>query len=179
MIFSKTKLSDACIIEIEKIEDERGFFARIWDKEKFLENGIGSEFLQSSISLSKKKGTIRGMHYQTKPFEESKIVRCTRGSIFDVIIDLRADSKTFKEWFGIELSENNYRCMYIPKGFAHGFQTLENDSEVSYQISETYKPEYSKGIRWNDEFFEIKWPLIPTIMSKKDEKFPKFNINNI
>jgi|TARA_B110000495_G_C23040346_1_gene623559 dTDP-4-dehydrorhamnose 3,5-epimerase len=179
MIFSKTKLSDACIIEIEKIEDERGFFARIWDKEKFLENGIGSEFLQSSISLSKKKGTIRGMHYQTKPFEESKIVRCTRGSIFDVIIDLRADSKTFKEWFGIELSENNYRCMYIPKGFAHGFQTLENDSEVSYQISETYKPEYSKGIRWNDKFFEIKWPLIPTIMSKKDEKFPKFNINNI
>ena len=179
MIFSKTKLSDACIIEIEKIEDERGFFARIWDKEKFLENGIGSEFLQSSISLSKKKGTIRGMHYQTKPFEESKIVRCTRGSIFDVIIDLRADSKTFKEWFGIELSENNYRCMYIPKGFAHGFQTLENDSEVSYQISETYKPEYSKGIRWNDKIFEIKWPLIPTIMSKKDEKFPKFNINNI
>jgi dTDP-4-dehydrorhamnose 3,5-epimerase len=179
MIFSKTKLSDACIIEIEKIEDERGFFARIWDKEKFLENGIGSEFLQSSISLSKKKGTIRGMHYQTKPFEESKIVRCTRGSIFDVIIDLRADSKTFKEWFGIKLSENNYRCMYIPKGFAHGFQTLENDSEVTYQISETYKPEYSKGICWNDKFFEIKWPLIPTIMSKKDEKFPKFNINNI
>ena len=156
MIFSKTKLSDACIIEIEKIEDKRGFFARIWDKEKFLENGIGSEFLQSSISLSKKKGTIRGMHYQTKPFEESKIVRCTRGSIFDVIIDLRADSKTFKEWFGIELSENNYRCMYIPKGFAHGFQTLENNSEVLYQISEIYKPKYSKGIRLNDKFFEIK-----------------------
>ena len=179
MIFSKTKLSDACIIEIEKIEDERGFFARTWDKEKFLENGIDFEFLQSSISLSKKKGTIRGMHYQTKPFEESKIIRCTRGSIFDVIIDLRSDSKTFKEWFGIELSENNYRCMYIPKGFAHGFQTLEDDSEVTYQISEMYKPEYAKGIRWNDEFFEIKWPLIPTIMSKKDEKFLKFDMNKI
>jgi dTDP-4-dehydrorhamnose 3,5-epimerase len=179
MIFSKTKLSNACIIEIEKEEDDRGFFARIWDGKKFLENGINDEFLQYSISLSKKKGTIRGMHYQKKPFEESKIIRCTRGSIFDVIIDLRPDSKTFKEWFGIELSENNYRCLYIPKGFAHGFQTLEDNSEVIYQISEMYKPEYAKGICWNDKFFEIKWPLIPTIMSEKDKKFQKFDIKNI
>ena len=179
MEFTKAKIQGVIVIEPEKIKDSRGFFARSWDFNEFKKNGLNTKIAQCSISYNKKRGTIRGMHYQTKPFEESKIVRCTRGSIFDVIIDLRADSKTFKEWFGIELSENNYRCMYIPKGFAHGFQTLENDSEVSYQISETYKPEYSKGISWNDEFFEIKWPLIPTIMSKKDEKFPKFNINNI
>ena len=135
MIFSKTKLSDAYIIEIEKFEDERGFFARIWDKEKFLENGINDEFLQHSISLSKKKGTIRGMHYQIKPFEESKIVRCTRGRIFDVIIDLRPDSKTFKEWFGIELSENNYRCLYIPKG--KSLACLESAS-ISLLIQQRY-----------------------------------------
>ena len=172
MIFSKTKLSDACIIEIEKFEDERGFFARIWDKEKFLENGINDEFLQHSISLSKKKGTIRGIHYQIKPFEESKIVRCTRGSIFDVIIDLRPDSKTFKKW--CSLSEKNCKAIYIPKGFAHGFQTLEDNTEISYQISEFYHPEYAKGIRWDDKTFRIEWPLNVSLISENDLDYTPF-----
>jgi len=174
MIFSKTKLSDACIIEIEKFDDERGFFARIWDKEKFLENGINDEFLQHSISLSKKKGTIRGMHYQIKPFEESKIVRCTRGSIFDVIIDLRPDSKNFKKWCSFELTEDNYKMLYIPKGFAHGFQTLEDNTEISYQISEFYHPEYTKGIRWDDKTFRIEWPLNVSLISEKDLDYTPF-----
>ena len=174
MIFSKTKLSDACIIEIEKFEDERGFFARIWDKEKFLENGINDEFIQHSISLSKKKGTIRGIHYQIKPFEESKIVRCTRGSIFDVIIDLRPDSKTFKKWCSFELTEDNYKMLYIPKGFAHGFQTLEDNTEVSYQISEFYHPEYAKGIRWDDKTFRIEWPLNVSSISENDLDYTPF-----
>ena len=179
MKFVKTSLTDAYVIEIERKEDERGFFARTLDKKSFTDLNLDVDLFQNNISFNKKAKTLRGMHYQKKPFEESKIIRCTRGSIFDVIIDLRPDSKTFKERFGIELSENNYRCLYIPKGFAHGFQTLEDNSEVIYQISEMYKPEYAKGICWNDKFFEIKWPLIPTIMSKKDEKHPKFNINNI
>ena len=159
MIFSETKLSGAYIIDIEKIKDERGFFARTWDKNEFSKLGLESEFVQSSISLNKKKGTIRGMHYQIKPYEENKIVRCTKGRIFDVIIDIRADSITFKEWLSVELSEDNYKILYIPKGFAHGFQTLEDNTEIYYQISEQYSTKLSKGVKYDDETFDIKWPL--------------------
>jgi len=175
MIFSETKLSGAYIIEIEKIQDERGFFARTWDKNEFSEKGLDSEFVQSSISHNEKKGTIRGMHYQIEPNEENKIVRCTKGSIFDVIIDLRPDSKTFKKWFSIELSVDNFRMLYIPKGFAHGFQTLEDNSEVFYQISQYYNSESSRGIRWNDKTFQIKWPLEMTVISQKDSLNPVFS----
>ena len=136
MIFSETKIAGVYVIDIEKIEDERGFFARTWDKKKFLEMELESEFVQFSISSNSKKNTFRGMHYQTKPYEETKIVRCVKGRIFDIIIDLRPNSKTFKEIFSIELSENNYKILYIPKGFAHGFQTLEENTEVFYQISQ-------------------------------------------
>lgn len=179
MIFTETELSGAYVIEIEKVEDKRGFFARSWDKKEFEKHGLNPNLVQCSISLNIKKGILRGMHFQDSPYEETKLVRCTKGRIFDVMVDLREDSPSKNKWFGVELTESNHKMLYVPEGFAHGFQTLENDSEVSYQISETYKPEYSKGIRWNDKFFEIKWPLIPTIMSKKDEKHPKFNINNI
>ena len=175
MIFSETKLSGVYVIDIEKIEDERGFFARTWDKDELSKMGLESEFIQSSISLNKKKGTIRGMHYQTKPYEENKIVRCTRGRIFDVIIDLRSNSKTFKEWFSVELSADNYKMLYIPKGFAHGFQTLEDNTEVFYQISQYYNSEYSKGIIWNDKIFQINWPLPLTNISQKDLSNPKFS----
>jgi dTDP-4-dehydrorhamnose 3,5-epimerase len=175
MIFSETKFLGVYIIEIEKYEDERGFFARTWDKNQIKEMGLDDNIIQSSMSYNRKKGTIRGMHYQIKPFEETKLVRCTKGKIFDVIIDLRKDSKTFKKWISIELSENNHRTLYIPKGFAHGFQTLEDNTEIIYDISQTYNPEYSKGIKWNDKIIGIKWPLEVTMISKKDSMNPYFD----
>ena len=175
MIFIKTKFLGVYIIEIEKYEDERGFFARTWDKNQIKEMGLDDSIIQSSMSYNRKKGTIRGMHYQIKPFEETKLVRCTKGKIFDVIIDLRKDSETFKKWISIELSENNHRTLYIPKGFAHGFQTLEDNTEIIYDISQTYNPEYSNGIRWNDKIIGIKWPLEVTMISKKDSMNPYFD----
>jgi len=168
MIFSETELSEAYVIEIERVEDERGFFARTWDKNEFIERNLDYEFIQSSVSRNSKKGTFRGMHFQGKPYDETKIVRCTKGKIFDVIIDLRSNSKTFKKWFAIELSEDNHRMLYIPKGFAHGFQTLEDNSEVFYQISQIYKPEFARGVRWDDPIFGIKLPLEISIISPKD-----------
>lgn len=168
MIFTETKLKGSFVIEIEKLEDDRGFFARIWDQEKFEELGLDIKFSQFSISFNKKIGTLRGMHYQIKPHQEVKLVRCTKGRLFDVIIDLRKDSKTFMNWFGVELNSQNYKMLYIPKGFAHGFQTLKNDSEIFYQISESYDPVYSRGIRWDDPKINIKWPINQPIISKND-----------
>lgn len=177
MIFSETKLLGAYVIEIEKNEDERGFFARTLDKNDFLKKGLDSKFVQSSISYNNKKGTIRGMHYQSKPYEESKLVNCIRGSIFDVIIDLRPKSKNFKKWCSFELTETNHKMLYIPKGFAHGFQTLEDHTEVSYQISQFYHPEYSKGVKWNDKIFGISWPLNISLISQKDLDYAPFQNN--
>jgi len=174
MIFSETKLSDAYIIDIEKIEDERGFFARTWDKDEFSKMGLGTEFIQSSVSFNKKRGTLRGMHYQIEPYEESKFVRCTQGKIFDVIIDLRKNSKTFKNWISVELSSLNHKILYIPNGFAHGFQTLEDNSEVHYDITQIFNSEYSRGLRWDDPTFKIEWPLDITIISEKDRKYKPF-----
>lgn len=169
MIFTETKLSGVYVIEIEKIEDERGFFARTFDKDEFSKIGLDSKFVQSSISLNKKKGTIRGMHYQLKPYEEIKIVKCTKGRIFDVIIDLRPDSKTFKEWLSVELSEDNYKMLYVPKGFAHGFQTLEDNCEIFYQISEQYNEKYSSSVKWNNPEVSIDWPLKISNISDRDK----------
>ena len=175
MIFSESSISGAYIIEIEKIEDERGFFARTWDKKEFLKNELETDFVQFSISQNKKKGTIRGMHYQSKPYEEIKIVTCTKGKIFDVIIDLRENSSTFKKWFSVELSSNNHKMLYIPKGCAHGFQTLEDNTEVFYQISEYYNSIHYRGIRWDDKTFQINWPLNITEISNKDLSNPLFS----
>lgn len=172
LIFTETELKGAFIIEVEKINDERGFFARTWDKEKFEKHNLNSNIVQCSISINKKKGTIRGMHYQVKPYEESKIVRCTKGKIFDVIIDLRKKSSTFKKWISVEISENNHKMIYIPKGFAHGFQTLEDNTEIFYQISEFYNKDASSGIKCNDPELSIKWPLEITMVSEKDKNFP-------
>ncbi len=174
MIFTETKLSGAYVIEIEKIEDERGFFTRTFDKNEFIKMKLDSKFVQSSISQNKKKGTIRGMHYQVKPYEENKIIRCTKGSIFDVIIDLRPNSKTFKEWFSIKLNTNNYKMLYIPKGFAHGFQTLEDECEIVYDISEYYDKIHSNGIRYNDPNFNIIWPLKISNISDRDKNFSNY-----
>ena len=174
MIFTETELSGSYIIEPEKIEDSRGFFSRIWDKKLFEERGLDSKILQSSISFNKKRGTLRGMHYQIQPYEESKLVRCTKGRIFDVIVDMRKNSQTFKNWISIELSESNYKMLYIPKGFAHGFQTLVDNSEVRYDITQIFSPEHSRGLKWNDSEFKIKWPLDISIVSKKDAEYEPF-----
>ena len=175
MKFLETSLKDAYIVEIEPIEDNRGLFARSWCKREFEAHRLNPEIVQCNISFNIKKGTLRGMHYQTKPFKEAKLVRCTRGAIFDVIIDLRADSPTFKDWFAVELTDKNRKMLYIPERFAHGFQTLKDNTEVFYQMSEYYSPEYSKGIRWNDPSFSIKWPEDKRNISKRDQQYPDFS----
>jgi|TARA_B110000495_G_C22741778_1_gene434906 dTDP-4-dehydrorhamnose 3,5-epimerase len=175
MIFTKAKLEDVKIIEIEKHEDERGFFARQWDSELFKKEKLNSKIRQCNISSTIKKGTIRGMHYQKKPFEEVKLVRCTNGKIYDIVIDLRKNSKTYKQWEGFELSENNFKTLYIPEGFAHGFQALEDYSVIFYQVSQEYSPKHETGIRWNDPVFNISWPLSPPILSEKDQMWELFS----
>ncbi|MGI0062633.1 MAG: dTDP-4-dehydrorhamnose 3,5-epimerase family protein, partial [Nitrosotalea sp.] len=147
---------------------------RTCDKKKFEEYGLNSKLSQCSISFNKKKGTLRGMHYQGTPYNEVKLIRCTKGKTFDVIIDLRPKSTTFKEWFGLELGEENHKMLYVPEGFAHGFQTLTDNTEIFYQISEYYMRDYSMGVRWNDPAFNIKWALVPTVISKKDQSYPDF-----
>ena len=171
MIFEETKLQGAYIIKIEKIEDERGFFGRTWDKKIFEEHGLNHCIHQCNISFNKKKGTIRGMHYQASPYEEDKLIRCTRGKVFEVMIDLRNNSNTFKNYLGIVVDSDDYKMLYVPKGFALGFQTLEDNTEVFYQMSQVYIPQYSKGIRWDDPSINISWPLKPTVLSKKDKAY--------
>ena len=169
MKFTKTKLEGVYIIDIEKIEDERGFFARVWDKDVFTELGLDSDNVQCNISYNKNKGTLRGFHYQLEPFGEGKIVRCIKGKVYEVILDIRKESKTFLEWEGIELNESNYKMLFIPKGFALAFQTLEDETEIFYQMTQKYMPKYSAGIRWNDPKLKVKWPLKPTVISQKDQ----------
>ncbi len=177
MKFFETELKGSYIIELEKLEDERGFFTRIWDKKKIQDKGLDSDLVQMSFSFTKKKGTLRGMHFQKKPFEETKLVRCTRGKIFDVIIDLRPESNTYKKWIGVELKSDDLKMLYIPEGFGHGFQTLEDDTEVFYQMSNWFSPEHVRGIRWNDKEFDIKWPIKCSIISKKDTAYEDFTKN--
>lgn len=175
MKFTETPLKGAYIIEPELIEDERGFFARSWCKEEFEKHNLNPNLAQCNISFNKKKGTLRGMHYQTAPHEEAKLVRCTMGSIYDVIIDLRKESVTFKQWFAVELTADNRKMLYIPEGFAHGFQTLEDNTEVFYQMSETYHSGCSCGVRYNDPAFSVKWPSEDILVSNRDLLFVQFN----
>lgn len=176
MIFSKTSLAgDAFVIDIERHEDYRGFFARTVCRDEFQQHGLSTEFSQQSISFNPKKGTLRGMHWQIEPYAEEKLVRATRGAIFDVIVDIRPDSKTFRQWHAAELSEHNRRQIYIPKGFAHGFQTLEEDTEVLYEMTMSYHPEASRGFLWNDPTIDIKWPETPSrIIGIRDSELPWF-----
>jgi dTDP-4-dehydrorhamnose 3,5-epimerase len=179
MRFTKTDFDGVFLIEIEKFEDDRGFFARTFDSKIFEQNNLISRFIQSSISNNIKKGIIRGMHYQITPYAETKLVTCINGKIFDVLIDLRPNSKTFNKWQSFELDSKNYSSIYIPEGIAHGFQTLQDNSVLSYQISTIYKPNFSRGIRWNDPFFNIGWPLEVSIVSKKDLSYVDFNGESI
>jgi len=175
MIFTETKLKGAFIIDPEKLEDERGFFARTWCQLEFARYGLNSRVAQCSISFNPKRGTLRGMHYQIAPYEETKIVRCTQGAIYDVIIDLRPDSPTFTQCIALELTSENRQMIYIPEGCAHGFQTLAGNTEVFYQISESYAPEFARGVRWNDPAFGIQWPEDQPILSDRDKSYPDFS----
>ena len=171
MVFTETSLAGAFIIELNPCEDGRGFFARTWCQREFAARGLETELRQCNISMNKEKGTLRGMHYQAKPHEEAKLVTCLRGAIYDVIIDLRLDSPTFKQWLGVELSAKNRRQFYIPEGFAHGFQTLEDNTEVFYYMFEFYHPESARGVRWDDPDSNIIWPISPPIISERDRNF--------
>lgn len=177
MIFTETKLKGAFIIEIEKLQDERGFFGRSWCVNEMKKNGLNVNISQANISFNKKKGTLRGMHFQVEPFQEAKLVRCSRGSFFDVIIDLRKESPTFKQWISVELTQDNCKMLYVPENFAHGFITLADNSEVSYFMSEIYVSGAGATIRWNDPLFNIQWPFEPIIISEKDKFQPDFEIH--
>lgn len=175
MIFHKTNLKDAFIIELNKLKDERGFFARQYCQNEFSDHGINFPIVQANVSYNKLKGTLRGMHYQTEPHGEAKLVRCTKGGIYDAIIDVRSDSPTFKKWIGVELTEHNHKMLYVPEGFAHGFITLQDDTEVTYQVSEFYTPGAEEGIRWDDPTFNIDWPAEVNVISEKDLNWPDFD----
>jgi dTDP-4-dehydrorhamnose 3,5-epimerase len=166
--FTETKLKGAYVIEVEPLADERGFFARSWCQKEFAEHGLNPNLVQCNISFNLKKGTLRGMHYQAKPYQEAKLIRCTRGAIYQVVIDIRPDSITFKQWVGVELTAENYKMLYVPKGMASGFQTLIDDTEVFYQMAEFYHPESGRVVRWDNPAFEIQWPIEVKIISDKD-----------
>ena len=174
MKFIETELKGAFIIEPEILEDDRGFFARTWCRKEFEQHDLNPDLVQCNISFNRKKGILRGMHYQGAPYEEAKLVRCTMGAIYDVIIDLRPNSLTYKKWISMELTAENRKMFYIPEGFSHGFLTLVENTEVFYQMSEYYAPECARGVRWNDPAFDIVWPAEVTVISEKDMQYPDF-----
>lgn len=174
MIFNPTPLRGAFVVDIERRADGRGFFARSFCQDEFRKHGLNPFVAQCNISFNDKRGTLRGMHYQAEPYQEDKLVRCTQGVIWDVIIDLRKESPSFKSFFGVELSATSRNALYVPKGFAHGFQTLTNEAEVLYMMSERYHPDSARGVRWDDDAFRIDWPIPNPILSDRDRSFPLF-----
>jgi len=174
ILFRETELPSAYIIEPQRFEDERGFFARTWCRKEFSSHGLNPKIAQISLSYSPLKGTLRGMHYQAKPHQEAKLIRCTRGAIFDVIIDLRKTSPTYLKHIAVELNSENRLMLYAPEGFAHGFLTLQDGTEVLYQMSEFYHPESQRGVRWDDPAFQIRWPFRPTVISERDATYPDY-----
>ena len=174
MIFHQTKLPGVYEIRAELLSDERGFFARTWCQKEFEEHGLNPKLVQCNVSFNTKKGTLRGMHYQAAPYAETKIVRCTRGAIYDVVLDLRPQSPTFKEWIAIVLTAEKRNMAYVPEGCAHGFLTLEDQTEVFYQMSEFYRPESARGVRWDDPAFQIVWPGKVEVISERDRTYPNF-----
>jgi dTDP-4-dehydrorhamnose 3,5-epimerase len=175
MIFQPTPIEGAFLVQLEPHQDERGFFARSWCREEFHEHGLKGELAQCSISYNHRRGTLRGLHFQAPPYAEAKLVRCTRGRIYDAIVDLRPSAPTFKSWWSVELSENNRQMVYIPEGLAHGFLTLEDRSEVVYQMSTPYHPESARGLRYDDPALAIVWPFVPTVIGSRDLAFPPFD----
>ena len=179
MIFHQSRLSGAYIIEVEKRVDNRGFFGRSFCRQEFDEHGLNPDMVQVNIGFSQSRGTLRGLHYQSPPHAEAKLVRCTAGSLYDVILDLRPNSPTFKQWMGIELSAGSYTMLYVPEGFAHGYLTLSDNTEVLYQVSQFYSPDSERGIRWNDQTFAIGWPPVDhLIISEKDRQWPDWSLQS-
>ena len=172
MIFTETTLKGAFLIAVRRIEDHRGFFGRAWCRDEFAQHGLNPQMLQLNVGFSHKKGTVRGMHYQDAPHAEAKLIRCTRGAIYDVIVDLRSDSPTRGQWFGVELSAAGATMLYAPEGFAHGYQTLEDDSEMYYMTSALYASGAAKGVRFNDPAFAVQWPLPVSVISEQDQNWP-------
>jgi dTDP-4-dehydrorhamnose 3,5-epimerase len=175
MKFTETELPGAWFVDVEPHSDERGFFARTWCRREFEEHGIDSDFVQASVSYNRVTGTLRGMHFQRAPFDETKLVRCVSGAIYDVIVDLRRDGATFGRWLGVELSAANRRALLVPKGFAHGFVTLADNSEVFYQISAFYTPGHAGGLRYDDPALGIDWPVPVRVINDKDRSWPDFS----
>ena len=176
MKFIDVPVAGAYVIEIQPIVDERGFFARTWCAQEFRRRGLNPNLVQCSISFNRRRGTLRGMHYQDQPHPEAKLVRCSSGAIYDVIVDLRPTSRTYCQWFAVELTGEDHKMIFVPEGFAHGFQTLADNTEVFYQISESYRPEWARGVRWNDPRFGIKWPIREMVISQRDRDFPDYAI---
>ncbi len=174
MIFKPTDLPGAYLIEPDRRSDVRGYFARTYCAKELTDQGLEPHVSQCSVSFNHHKGTLRGMHYQLAPFEEVKVVRCNRGSIYDVIIDLRQESPSYKKWFAAQLDQENGKMLYIPRGFAHGFQTLADDTEVYYQMSQVFSPEHARGVRWNDPAFSIPWPDADRTILDRDQNYPDF-----
>jgi dTDP-4-dehydrorhamnose 3,5-epimerase len=174
MVFRKTKLAGVFEICVERKGDERGFFARSWCQQEFESNGLNSKLVQCSLSFNERKGTLRGIHYQAPPYPETKLVRCTQGAIFDVVVDLRPQSPTYKEWIAATLTAENRQMLYVPEECGHGFLTLEDETEVFYQISEFYHPESARGVRWDDPAFRIAWPADVQMISERDRDYPNF-----
>jgi len=179
MIFTETKLKGAYIIDVKRLEDERGFFGRSYCQREFEALGLNTNAVQANVSYNKQKGTLRGMHMQLRPHSETKLVRCTRGAIYDVIVDLRQESDTFKQWIGVELTADSYRMLFVPEGFAHGFITLEDNTDVTYQVTQFYTPFAERGYRWDDPAFNIQWPIAPTLISAKDQAHPLFEESSL
>jgi dTDP-4-dehydrorhamnose 3,5-epimerase len=174
MKFRETKISGVFEIHLEPISDDRGFFARAWCKNEFEDHGLDPRVAQCNLSRNKKRGTLRGMHYQAAPFRETKLVRCTRGSVYDVVLDLRDQSPTFKKWIAVVLKADDGNMVYVPEGCAHGFLTLEDDADVFYQMSEFYNQESARGVRWDDPAFRIAWPEKVEVISERDRTYPNF-----
>lgn len=175
MLFTELPLSGAYVIDLQRLEDERGFFARAWCQQEFAAHGLTANIVQCNISFNPKMGTLRGMHYQVFPHAETKLIRCIRGAIYDVIIDLRPHSATYMQWFGLDLTADNRLMLFVPEGFAHGYQSLSDKSEVFYQVSQFYQPGAERGIRWNDPAFGITWPEVDyRVVSVKDQSWPDF-----
>ena len=174
MKFTKSKLDGAFIIELDQFNDERGFVAYAWSAQEFIKQGLSAKLDEIIVSYNVRKGTLRGMHYQNDPFAQAKLVRCTRGAIYDVAIDLRVQSPTYKKWEAVELTADNHRMFYIPEGCAHGFQTLADETEVFYQMSNVYAPEYAGGVRWNDPVFGIDWPDDERTIIDRDRDYADF-----
>jgi dTDP-4-dehydrorhamnose 3,5-epimerase len=174
MLFRNTLLSGLYEVRIEPNADERGFFARSWCREEFQAHELNAKLVQCNISFNKRRGTLRGMHFQAEPFGEAKLIRCTQGGIYDVAIDLRPQSPTFRHWVAVELTAANHRMLFVPQGFAHGFLTLEDNTEVFYQMSDFYKAEAARGVRWDDPAFQIAWPAPVQVISERDRTYPDF-----